>query len=86
MDSGRGHSFDNVVTYLPAEKVLFGGCLLKARGAGKGNLADADVAAWPTTVAAVRQAFAEAEFVVPGHGRWGGPELLDYTIEMFSQP
>ncbi|MCA9796940.1 MAG: subclass B1 metallo-beta-lactamase [Candidatus Eremiobacteraeota bacterium] len=83
---GRGHSFDNVVTYLPAERVLFGGCLLKAQGAGKGYLGDADVVAWPTTVATVRQAFADAQFVVPGHGRWGGLELLDYTIKMFSQP
>ncbi len=81
---GEGHTRDNIVAYLPEEKVLFGGCLIKAVGAGKGNLKDANVAAWPETVAKLKHHFSEAEIVVPGHGDVGGQDLLDYTIKKFS--
>ncbi len=80
---GAGHTEDNIVVYFPEDKVLFGGCLVKALGAGKGNLEDADVAAWPETIRKVMEAFPEAEVVVPGHGEPGGPELLEYTRELF---
>lgn len=80
---GKGHTKDNIVAYVPQDKVLFGGCLVKAMGAGKGNLEDADVAAWPETIRKVLEAFPEAEVVVPGHGEPGGPELLEYTWELF---
>ncbi|MEZ4957420.1 MAG: hypothetical protein R2825_27935 [Saprospiraceae bacterium] len=33
---GEGHTKDNIVSYFPAEKVLFGGCLIKTLGASKG--------------------------------------------------
>ncbi|MDX5443560.1 MAG: hypothetical protein LPJ89_07225, partial [Hymenobacteraceae bacterium] len=36
---GEGHSKDNIVTWIPEDRVLFGGCLIKEVGAGKGNLA-----------------------------------------------
>ena len=35
---GAGHTHDNVVGYLPSDQVLFGGCLIKSVGAGKGKL------------------------------------------------
>ena len=76
---GPGHTDDNIVTYVPAAGVLFGGCLLKADGAGKGNLADADPEAWPSTIAAVQRRFPEVEVVVPGHGAYGDEGLLDDT-------
>ncbi len=82
---GAGHTLDNIVTYLPSEKTLFGGCLVKAKGSGKGNLADADVSAWSGTVSRVRDAFPEVEVIVPGHGECGGLDLLRYTVEMFQQ-
>ena len=65
--------------------MLFGGCLIKAQGAGKGNLADADVEAWPVTVKSVKERFKHAHTVVPGHGKHGGTDLLDYTITKFSE-
>ena len=83
---GPGHTADNIVAYVPAAGVLFGGCLVKADGAGKGNLADADPAAWPSTIAAVRRRFPTAEVVVPGHGAHGTAELLDYTRRLFGAP
>ncbi|HET7734142.1 MAG TPA: metallo-beta-lactamase, partial [Paludibacter sp.] len=42
---GEGHTHDNIVSYIPSVKVLFGGCLIKALGSGKGNLAETNVAA-----------------------------------------
>lgn len=80
---GAGHTRDNIVAWLPEERVLFGGCLVKELGAGRGNLADADTLAWSATVREVKRLFSGARVVVPGHGAPGSVELLDYTIEMF---
>ena len=82
---GEGHSRDNVVGYVPAEKVLFGGCLIKEAEAGKGNLEDANVPAWPLTVAALKKQYLTIETVIPGHGKVGGVELLSYTAKLFTQ-
>ena len=81
---GPGHTVDTAVTYLVDEKVLFGDCLVKANGASKGWLGDAKVSEWSNTVRKVREAFPDVEMVVPGHGKAGGKELLDYTIELFT--
>ncbi|RTQ50899.1 subclass B1 metallo-beta-lactamase [Hymenobacter gummosus] len=83
---GEGHTRDNVVGYFPAEQVMFGGCLIKELNAPKGNLADANVQAWPATVQRVRQQYPRVQVVVPGHGQVGGQSLLDYTIQLFQQP
>lgn len=82
---GPGHTEDNVVSYLPSAGVLFGGCLVKETGGGKGNLADANEIAWPGTVQSVLDTFPQAQIVVPGHGKAGGKELLEYTINLFAQ-
>lgn len=82
---GHAHSKDNIVSYIPSERVLFGGCMVKSKGAGKGNLADADVRQWSGSVANVKARFPDVKRVVPGHGRAGKKsQLLDYTIELFS--
>jgi metallo-beta-lactamase class B len=82
---GEGHTKDNVVGYFPAEQVMFGGCLIKEVGAGKGNLADATIEAWPTTVRALKAKYPNIKTVIPGHGKTGGTELFDYTIQLFEQ-
>lgn len=82
---GPGHTPDNLVHYYPTDRVLFGGCMIKSVGAGKGNLADANVAEWSNTVAEVKQVFAKAKIIVPGHGKAGGPELLDFTMALFRE-
>ncbi|MEQ9286907.1 MAG: subclass B1 metallo-beta-lactamase [Cyclobacteriaceae bacterium] len=80
---GEGHTKDNMVGYFPADEALFGGCLIKSEGAGKGYLGDANTRAWPETVRKVKIQYPEAETVIPGHGKPGGKELLDYTIKLF---
>ncbi len=80
---GAGHSFDNITVWLPEERILFGGCLVKSmESRGLGNLADAVVDKWDQTVDEVLKAYPEAEIVIPGHGRWGNKELLTHTINL----
>lgn len=80
---GAGHTHDNIVGYLPKERTLFGGCLIKAQGASTGNLEDANVLEWPTTVKKIKEFYPDIQKVIPGHGVHGGKELLDYTFELF---
>lgn len=82
---GEAHSKDNTVAWIPSEKVLFGGCMVKSLKSGKGNLADANVDAWPLTIKKVKEEFREAVWVIPGHGKAGGIELLDFTIKLFTE-
>ena len=81
---GEGHTKDNVVGYFPSENVMFGGCLIKEIGAGKGYLGDANVNDWSGTVENVKKAYPDVRIVIPGHGEFGNKELLDYTINLFS--
>ena len=80
---GEGHTRDNVVGYFPDEQVLFGGCLVKEMGAGKGNLEDADTLAWSGTMVNLKTKYPDLKIVIPGHGKTGGAELLDYTAQLF---
>lgn len=80
---GEGHTVDNVIAYLPSENIMFGGCLVKELGAGKGNLADANVKAWPQTLKKLTAKYPNVRTIIPGHGKIGGEELLDYTITLF---
>lgn len=82
---GAAHTLDNAVGWVQAENLLFGGCMLKSLKAGKGNLADADTKAWPETIKLIKAAYPSLKIAVPGHGKYGGMELLDYTIEMFEE-
>ncbi len=80
---GGGHTRDNIVVWLPAEHLLFGGCLIKAvNSKNLGNVQEADLQSWPETVKKVMQAFPEAAIVVPGHGASGGTELLTHTLTL----
>ncbi|MBU4404663.1 MAG: hypothetical protein L6428_10360 [Candidatus Aminicenantes bacterium] len=83
---GPGHTVDNIVTWIAAEKVLFGGCLVKA-GTAKtlGFTAEADLAAWPATLARLKARFPEASLLVPGHGDPGGWELVENTLKLIKE-
>lgn len=80
---GEGHTKDNIIGYFPEDNALFGGCLLKSVGASKGYLGDANLEQWPKTVENVKSKYPKIEIVIPGHGKWGGTDLLDYTMELF---
>ena len=80
---GPGHSPDNVVVWIPEQRVLFGGCLVKSAGAkGLGYTGDADLESWPLALARVREKYSGALWVVPGHGEPGDLSLLDHTASL----
>lgn len=82
---GGGHTKDNIVVWLPTEKVLFAGCMCKEmKSTGPGNLSDADEKSWPATIKKVIAKYPDAQIVIPGHGQWGGPELLSHTFDIVS--
>lgn len=83
---GAGHSLDNIVVWIPSEKILFAGCMAKAMNAqGLGNTVDGDLNEWPKTIDKVINKFKTANTVIPGHGSWGGPELLQHTKDLLTK-
>lgn len=80
---GAGHTPDNIVVWLEPERLLFGGCFLKSEASqALGNLADADVTAWPASVRRLMSRFPGAEVVVPGHGAVGGFRTITHTLDL----
>ncbi len=80
---GEGHTKDNVIGYFPLDGVMFGGCLLKTMNATKGNLDDANTAAWSNTIIEIERAFPTVKIILPGHGSSGGKALITYTEKLF---
>jgi glyoxylase-like metal-dependent hydrolase (beta-lactamase superfamily II) len=77
---GPAHAPDNVVVWLPAQRLLFGGCAVKSADATSlGFTGDASLARWPEAIRRVKQRYPEVALVVPGHGDPGGSALLDRT-------
>lgn len=80
---GGGHTIDNIVAWIPAKKILFAGCLVKALNAKNiGNTEDADLINYPITLRKVKERYPDAKIVVPGHGQPGGLDLIDHTIKL----
>ncbi|MBN1362650.1 MAG: hypothetical protein JW993_18780 [Sedimentisphaerales bacterium] len=83
---GPSHTTDNVVVYFKNERILFGGCMIKALAARTpGFVGDADMSAWPVSVQKVLDRFPDARLVVPGHGAAGDLALLSHTIRLCEQ-
>lgn len=80
---GAAHSFDNIVVWIPSEKILFAGCMVKSMQSGNlGFTADGDLKAWPETLKRVLQNFPDARFVIPGHGNYGDTSLIYHTLKL----
>ena len=80
---GPAHTLDGIVVYFPSESLLFGGNEVRNYKGWIGNIADAHLSEWSSTIRKVKQTYGNASVVVPGHGAVGGPELLDYTIALY---
>ncbi|WP_448550301.1 DIM/SIM/IMP family subclass B1 metallo-beta-lactamase [Thalassotalea fusca] len=77
---GAGHSSDNIVVWLPKHQLLFGGCLIKSLSSKSlGDVGDADINAWPVSVANVQAKYPSVKTVIPGHGKTGDDSLLRHT-------
>jgi len=81
---GGGHARDNIMVWLPEQKMLYGGCAVRELATDNlGNTADADLAHWPRAIRNAQARYPGAETVIPGHGEPGGPELLEHMHTLF---
>lgn len=80
---GGGHTQDNIVVWLADKKILFGGCFVKPEYIG--NLEDAVLPAWPTSMQSVITKYPDVKWVVPGHGNFGDKTLLDKTLDIVNE-
>lgn len=80
---GAAHSLDNIIVWIPSEKIIFTGCMVKNISAVLlGNTVDGDLTAWPVTLNRILQKFPDVNIVIPGHGDAGGLELINHTLEL----
>lgn len=83
---GEGHTNDNIVVWLPNQQMLHGGCFIKSIAAfGMGNIADANMQAWATSVRRVINLFGAAKIVVPGHEEWSDAQSLEHTLQLLAK-
>jgi metallo-beta-lactamase class B len=80
---GGGHTIDNCVVWLANYKILYAGCLVKEVAVKTlGNVADADLKAYPETLKKLLIKYPSADMVIPGHGQWGNLKLIEHTIKL----
>lgn len=80
---GAGHTEDNIVVWLPKEKILFGGCFVKSLHAKHlGNTEDAVISEWANSIQNVINHYPGIKLVVPGHGAVGDTSLLTHTQKL----
>ena len=81
---GSGHSMDNVVVWLPDEKILIGGCFLKSANTNSlGWTGDADLANWYHSASKVKARYPQVKLVFPGHGDGvEGSSIIDHTMAL----
>jgi glyoxylase-like metal-dependent hydrolase (beta-lactamase superfamily II) len=73
---GPGHTRDNILTWLPNQRVLYGGCFLKSATTNDlGYTTDAAIPEWPASLRRVRTAYPNPAIVIPGHGTMHGDSL-----------
>lgn len=80
---GGGHTADNIVIWLEKEKILYGGCLIKSVEADDlGNMGDASVEDYATSVQHVQEKCKDPRFIIPGHDDWTNIKSLEHTLKM----
>ena len=80
---GPTHTSGDIFVYFPREQVLDAGSILKPR---LGNLADADLRAYPKTLRKLQQMHLKIRTVVAGH--WSavhGPDLIQRYVRMLKE-
>lgn len=81
---GVGHSVDNLIVYLPRKKVIFGGCMILSMEANKaGNVRDGNKEEWRRIIQQIDSA--NYTIVIPGHGKYGGKDLIKHTSSILNQ-
>jgi metallo-beta-lactamase class B len=80
---GPGHSPDNIVIWFEENKILYGGCFIKSTAVKDlGNLADANVKEWSTSITRTISKFENPNYIIPGHYNWTSLKSLNHTLNM----
>lgn len=80
---GPGHTIDNIVIWFPQAKILYGGCLIKSvEDTNLGNLEDANVKQWASSLRRVQKRFPYPAYVIVGHNDWKDKHAIQHTIDM----
>ena len=80
---GQGHTADNIVIWFNKEKILYGGCLIKGADAGNlGNLSDANVNEYATTLENVLTKCKDANYIIVSHSDWNNKNSLKHSIKL----
>jgi len=80
---GHGHAPDNIVIWFAKEKILYGGCLVKSvEDNNLGNLADASVTDYASTIKNVQEKCKRPRYIIPGHNDWTSKRSLEHTLKM----
>lgn len=83
---GHGHAPDNIVIWFEKEKILYGGCLVKSLSDNSlGNLSDASVKDYTTTIKNVQNKCKKPKYLITGHNDWTSTESLNHTLRMAEQ-
>lgn len=84
---GPGHTIDNIVVWLPTERVLMGGCLLRAKDTHTlGYLGDADTKDWYRSIRNIQQHYPNTKLVIPGHGSIkGNRTIITHTLNLANE-
>lgn len=80
---GKGHAPDNIVIWFEKERVLYGGCLIKSvEDSTLGNLSDASINDYSTTIRNVQRKCRRPKYIIPGHNDWTSTKSLKHTLKM----
>lgn len=80
---GEGHTADNIVIWFGKAKILYGGCLIKGAGARNlGNLGDANVKEYYTTLKNVQDKFSDPRYIIVSHHDWTNNNSLRHSIKL----
>jgi metallo-beta-lactamase class B len=79
---GPSQAPDKLAMYFPARALLFGGCMLIS-GDRLGNVADADLEAWPRAIATLARL--PVKVAIPAHGDRLDPGLLQNTLDVLAR-
>jgi glyoxylase-like metal-dependent hydrolase (beta-lactamase superfamily II) len=84
--AGEGHTPDNIVVWCEQKKILYGGCLVKStESPDLGNIADANIQLWESTIKTLQAKYNNADYIITGHQDWRSKQSLDHTIQLLQQ-
>ncbi len=80
---GQGHAPDNIVIWFEKERILYAGCLIKSvEDSNLGNLADANIKEYATTIKNVQEKCKRPKYIITGHDDWTSTKSLKHTLKM----